>query len=285
MVEFGIIVVILILSAIIFLREERASPGSEDPHPLTKTTRSADAGNVKPTPHHLNTTTGSTEPAHTITWHTVQVVGTSFRNPTGVNRQDCIIRTCPSDEIWLERDTSNTHDPNALRVMSRHGQLGFIPRGLAAELATIDSNKLSANFLSKGRASNGLWGCSIRLGTPPTVDPAASKPALNSSDTGFKKASALQAAREGRLSYSQLLAVIDRAQHLGLEPHEVEVFETARRYANPPPPPAPWKKPPRSVCIDDFEDYPEQELSKHAYSEDDGYDGIDSYWHEYHKHD
>lgn len=282
MVELGFVVIVLTLAVLVFFGRELMTPGMEDVRPLQRQRSEADrtAAECAPPLMRPEAQKPHAEIVCAVSWQSVQVVGTSYANETGVCRQDCIGQLIPTDKLWLERDTANTHDRNALRVMSAHGQLGFIPRALAAQLATVDGGKLSVTLLSKGRASNGLWGCSVRLGVPAVQAPAALMPATPPPETGFKKASALQAAREGRLSYTQLLSVIDRARDLGLEPHEVEVFETARRHATPPPPPPPRKKEVHSCRFDDDDEYPHDD-----YPRDDGFDGIESYWHQYHKHD
>lgn len=270
MAEFGVVLLILTLAVLVFFWHELTAPEKEDAHPLQRQRDVLDRTAVECSPPLMGS---DTRQLGAVSWQSVQVVGTSHTNPTGVCRQDCIGRLAPTDKLWLERDTANTHDRNALRVMSAHGQLGFIPRVLAAHLATVAEDKFSVTLISKGRASNGLWGCSVRLGVPAVQEPVAPPP-----KTGFRKASALLAAQEGRLSYIQLLAVIDRARALGLEPHEIEVFETARRHAAPPPPAPPRKKEVLSCRFDDDNSYDD-------YPEDNGFDGVDSYWHEYHKHD
>ena len=61
----------------------------------------------------------------------------------------------PGAALRLERDPGNEHDPNAIRVLLGRGQLGWVPRELAAELAPkLDAGEpWSAVILREQRAS------------------------------------------------------------------------------------------------------------------------------------
>jgi hypothetical protein len=61
----------------------------------------------------------------------------------------------PGAELRLERDPSNEHDPNAVRVLVEGEQLGWVPRELAADLAPkLDAGEpWSALVLREQRAS------------------------------------------------------------------------------------------------------------------------------------
>lgn len=203
---------------------------------------------------HTQPSPPSHTPQKTPSRRTVQVAGVSYSNANGTSRQECLRRWAPTEKVWLERDTANAHDRNAVRVMTAHGQLGFLPRSLAAELAAANIDTILVEGESKGATSNGMLGCSIRLGASPgnTSSVASEKhlelpapvapstplsipsqlqapqpEALPSPSATFKKEAALEAARSGRLKHIQLISILDRANDLGLTAEERAVFETA----------------------------------------------------------
>jgi HIRAN domain len=48
---------------------------------------------------------------------------------------DFITRLRPGSQLTLVREPRNKYDPNAIRVMYGNRSLGYVPRGLASELA------------------------------------------------------------------------------------------------------------------------------------------------------
>ncbi len=94
---------------------------------------------------------------------TFHVAGVSHANRDGSSRQNMLTMLGHGDTLWIEREPSNPHDPNALRVMSKYGQIGYVPRQLAASLKGLPEKDIDAELHSKGRAINGLWGCQVRL--------------------------------------------------------------------------------------------------------------------------
>lgn len=58
----------------------------------------------------------------------ISVVGESFENDDGSDRQDIIERLKVGDEIELRNEPDNLYDKNAIAVFSRHGQIGYIGR-------------------------------------------------------------------------------------------------------------------------------------------------------------
>ncbi len=95
-----------------------------------------------------------------VTFH---VTGVSHANQDGSSRQSKLSMLGKSDALWLEREPNNPHDPNALRVMSTHGQIGYVPRLLASKLRGRSTEAMSIEMCSTGLAGNGLWGCKVRL--------------------------------------------------------------------------------------------------------------------------
>jgi hypothetical protein len=177
-----------------------------------------------------------------LTWQMVRVAGVSYSNSDGVSRQDCIRQWSPGDKVWLERDLNNIHDANAVRVMTEHGQLGFLPRGLSARLTDTDLTLVRIKGASKGAASNGLLGCSIQLAIPSDhislgdTNNAFTGPTQGKTPSvaSFKKEAALEAARSGKLNHMQLIGILDRARDLDLTLEDCAVFEAAIARSAPP---------------------------------------------------
>lgn len=94
---------------------------------------------------------------------TFHVAGVSHTNRDGSSRQNMLYMLGHGDTLWMEREPSNPHDPNALRVMSQYGQIGYAPRQLAVTLKGFPETAMHVELHSKGRAGNGLWGCQVRL--------------------------------------------------------------------------------------------------------------------------
>ena len=67
-----------------------------------------------------------------------KVVGVTFRNEDGSDRQGYIRRLHSGDPLYLKREPDNKKDPDAVAVLDggRH-QIGHIGRSLAAQLAPV----------------------------------------------------------------------------------------------------------------------------------------------------
>lgn len=63
----------------------------------------------------------------------IAVVGVTFRNPDGTNRQQLLRKCMPGDPVALLHEPENKHDPNAIAVCTGAGQIGYLPRAFAAE--------------------------------------------------------------------------------------------------------------------------------------------------------
>jgi hypothetical protein len=109
---------------------------------------------------------------------TFHVVGVSHANRDGSSRQNMLSMLGHGDTLWMEREPSNPHDPNALRVMSQYGQIGYAPRQLAATLKGFPESSMHVELHSKGRTGNGLWGCQVRL----ALDAPTTRDALTETD-------------------------------------------------------------------------------------------------------
>lgn len=67
-----------------------------------------------------------------------KVVGVTFTNEdTGVPRQSILASMTPADLVFLEREPNNKFDKNAVKVMTLHGQVGYVGKDYAAILAEM----------------------------------------------------------------------------------------------------------------------------------------------------
>lgn len=67
----------------------------------------------------------------------VNVVGCSYRNPDGTDRQKIIRRLKSRMPVWLRREPENEWDPNAIAVLTHIGQIGYLERDVASALAKM----------------------------------------------------------------------------------------------------------------------------------------------------
>ena len=83
--------------------------------------------------------------------YTVHLAGESYRNSDGTPRQRIIRRLSSGDPLRLVREPDNRHDPDAVAVHARGGQVGYVARdqcGWVAEI--IDAGRpISASVLSR----------------------------------------------------------------------------------------------------------------------------------------
>jgi hypothetical protein len=68
--------------------------------------------------------------AHTL--KKFSVAGTSFRSTT-----ELLQRLHPKHALALRREIGNEYDENAVAVYRHDKKLGYVPRGLAAEIAAL----------------------------------------------------------------------------------------------------------------------------------------------------
>lgn len=91
----------------------------------------------------------------------IRVKGVSYSNPDGTSRQNIIEHAKVNSHVFLIRDLNNQHDPNAIKVITKDGCIGFIPKELAAQLRTVNIESITAKIDSIGKGEQGLYGCSI----------------------------------------------------------------------------------------------------------------------------
>lgn len=58
--------------------------------------------------------------------YTIHVVGESYRNTDGRSRQAILRNTSPGEAVQLVREPHNKHDPDAIAVHVRGGQVGYV---------------------------------------------------------------------------------------------------------------------------------------------------------------
>ncbi|NNC71599.1 MAG: hypothetical protein HKN78_01845 [Sphingomonadaceae bacterium] len=64
------------------------------------------------------------------------VKGEAQANSDGTNRQEIIAGLEPGDILALEREPTNEHDPNAVKVVTRSGEcVGYVERSVAQDIA------------------------------------------------------------------------------------------------------------------------------------------------------
>lgn len=83
-----------------------------------------------------------------------RVVGVSFKNEDGTSRQNIIRKLNSASRIWLVHDCNNIHDKNAIKVVSKYGDVGYLPKG---ETHKFDYSKLKSvklTILTIGRSKN-----------------------------------------------------------------------------------------------------------------------------------
>lgn len=67
----------------------------------------------------------------------LKVVGVTFANDDGTNRQSIIKGLSKTDNITIRRDPTNKYDTNAIAVWSDKGQAGYIGKDYSSILAPM----------------------------------------------------------------------------------------------------------------------------------------------------
>jgi hypothetical protein len=67
----------------------------------------------------------------------LKVVGVTFANENGINRQDIIKGLNIGDKIIIHREPTNRYDTNAIAVFSENGQIGYVGKDYASILAPM----------------------------------------------------------------------------------------------------------------------------------------------------
>lgn len=67
----------------------------------------------------------------------LKVVGVSFTNVDGTNRQDIISKLSTNSYIGLRREPTNMYDKNAIAVHCANGQIGYIGKDYSSIMAPM----------------------------------------------------------------------------------------------------------------------------------------------------
>ncbi|AMQ19633.1 HIRAN domain-containing protein [Geobacillus sp. JS12] len=96
-----------------------------------------------------------------------KIVGVTRKNEDGTSRQELIAECYEGEELFLEREPDNEHDPNAISVWNEYGeQLGYINKDLASRLAPqMDKGMRVSCFVTAvtGGYDDKSYGCNIKL--------------------------------------------------------------------------------------------------------------------------
>jgi hypothetical protein len=119
----------------------------------------------------------------TMSSYPISVVGESFDNADGSSRQDILRRCRAGDPVTLEREPDNPYDPNAVKVVTRHGCIGMIGRQYPWICERIDRGAfIEACIQSVGAGDRGQIGAvllvSTDLATPQEATPVSERPRI-----------------------------------------------------------------------------------------------------------
>ena len=92
-------------------------------------------------------------------------ISTRLAGVTFENRQEALSRCQSNDIVWLERESTNVYDHNAIRVTRNNGEmLGFVNRHLAAAIAsTLDAYGLPIRGKVEQITGSGFDGFSLGI--------------------------------------------------------------------------------------------------------------------------
>ena len=93
-----------------------------------------------------------------------KVVGVSFDNDNGINRQVLLATLKKTDGIQLVREPRNLFDTNAVKVMSGEMQLGYVGKQYVTILAPmIDQGRKFMATISELDKYKGTYYCKIKV--------------------------------------------------------------------------------------------------------------------------
>lgn len=102
----------------------------------------------------------------------IRVAGISFHNADGTSRQTILGRLRPGDPVELVPEPDNPFDADAIRLLTRHGQIGYVPRMICPWIKLLECEELGAWIHSIKRFDIGMAGCLVR------IDPGPQPPEL-----------------------------------------------------------------------------------------------------------
>ncbi|GAB4252217.1 MAG: hypothetical protein Tsb0034_30970 [Ekhidna sp.] len=94
-----------------------------------------------------------------------KVVGVSMNNQDGISRQGIIKREVEEDDkLRLELEADNPHDPNAIRVLSKHGnQIGYLNREIAEQVKPALENETEIHVKASWVSGEKMLGVGLRI--------------------------------------------------------------------------------------------------------------------------
>lgn len=94
-----------------------------------------------------------------------KVAGVSMDNPDGSSRQDIIKReVSEEDQLSLELETDNPHDPNAVKVLSKFGhQIGYLRRDVAEQVKPAILNEAEVHVKASWVSGEKMTGVGLRI--------------------------------------------------------------------------------------------------------------------------
>src|ERR1700752_5317685 len=94
------------------------------------------------------------------------IVGESYRNADGADRQSIIKQCQVGEPLLLEHEPDNPHDINAIRVLRPNGeQIGYLEREFAGQVVsqTGKGTTFDAVVAGVGRGKGGLYGVALLI--------------------------------------------------------------------------------------------------------------------------
>lgn len=91
------------------------------------------------------------------------VAGVTFKNTDGSSRQEIIRKLSIGESLEIKHDMNNIYDNHAIKVLSRFGCIGFIPKPLNSDLFLNLSRIKKISLKSKKKTAQGFWGCIITI--------------------------------------------------------------------------------------------------------------------------
>lgn len=159
-----------------------------------------------------------------------KVVGVTFQNPDGTNRQEIISKCKVGEYVLLKRDYNNSYDQYAIAVLRKTGeQIGFIDKDVAfrhegmndlaphidqggevaakiVDLIGVDHSGFWGKIFSSKKTN---WGCviEIEIGSKPYLVKEAEARELRDKAKSLEKSDSKEAVRLYRQSMMKLLEV------------------------------------------------------------------------------
>ena len=101
----------------------------------------------------------------------IHITGCSYPNPDDTSRQDILAACKEGDPVTLEREPTNPHDPNAVKVVTALGQIGYCPRLVAERIGDEElMGRWRIERLLGGTALKPTLGCMIAPATLPSEE-------------------------------------------------------------------------------------------------------------------